>query len=103
MREICEALECLVNLLSEFARGRDDERSRVRNFIVRDVMQQRQQVRRCFSRARLRTGDQIFFVNDDRDHLLLNGCGFAEAHGIEPFKQIRIEMKIGEGQNEVCC
>ena len=59
---------------------------------VLDLIDDGQQKSGRFAGARLRAGDEVSFVQDDRNGLFLDGGGFLKADGVQSIEQVVIEL-----------
>ena len=105
-REVGDGLELLVDLQGQLP-CRHDHQGPDAAFDLRlvrvDDVDEREEEGRGLAGAGLCAGDQVLSLQRGGDGLRLHGCGGADAHGVEPFKEIIADAELVEIRGCVAC
>ena len=93
-----EALELLVDLLRQLARGDDDERLDHVVLVALDEqpVEQRQRIGRRLARTGLGAADDVAPLEDDRDGLLLHGGHLVKVHIVQTVEDFILQIQFVE-------
>jgi hypothetical protein len=95
-RVSAESDGCLVNLLGQLSRWREDERADSSPRAANESVEDGQHERRRLPRSRLRQSEHVATSQDDWDGLLLNGGGGVIADGVNSGNNVRVKREMLE-------
>ena len=97
----CQLAGMIGNLHRQFTRRREDQNTRRAGFFARkieQVLQRRQQIRRCFTGAGWRRTENITSIERRRNGGSLNGSRACKAFILEGFQKAFVKFKFGKSR-----
>ena len=101
VRVFCQLASMIGDLHRQFTRRREDQDARRARFFARkveQVLQRRQQIRRCFTGAGWRRTENITSIERRRNGGSLNGSRACKAFALEGFQKAFVKFKFGKSR-----